>query len=162
VALFFILYCASFDQTASRVIVAANGAQDSAAQAYTEAKTATVAAGKTCGEAGRAAGIALPPITDKASGAAAIAACKALGVNVPYNPFVLNQLVGPLNAAYDAIRGLNDARVAVKAGQANDFYGMLNKALGAVTQFYAAAKEAGLTVNVAPLERLQEEAKHVK
>ncbi len=130
--------------TAKKVIFAANDVQDGAKGAYDEAKTVTEAAGKQCGAVARAA---TPPVVPS------LEACAALGVPIPYDPAKLNTLAGPVNAAYEAIRGAEAARLAWQAGTAPKANVITQVTLGleALSRFVAAANDVGLKLDTTKL-----------
>lgn len=133
-----------FNATAKKVIVGANEVQDGAKNVYNDAKTQTEAAGKACGVEARAA---VPPVVPS------LEACAALGVPIPYDPVKLNKLAGPINAAYEAIRGAEAARLAWKAGTGTkaDVIAQITFGLDAVSRFVAAANDLGLKLDTTKL-----------
>lgn len=133
-----------FNATAKKVIVGANEVQDGARGAYNEAKVQTEEAGEACGAVARAA---VPPVVPS------LEACAALGVPIPYDPARLNTLAGPINAAYEAIRGAEAARLAWQAGAApkSDVILQITLGLEALTRFVAAANDIGLKLDTTKL-----------
>lgn len=133
-----------FNATAKNVIVGANEVQDGAKNAFNEAKAKTEAAGKACGAVARQA---VPPVTPT------LEACAALGVPIPYDPAKLNALAGPINAAYEAIRGAEAARLAYQkgTGQKADVVAQITLGLDAVARFVAAANDLGVEVDTTKL-----------
>ena len=142
------LGCASLDDTLKRVVVTGNEAQDALAQAYTAAKTETVAAGKACGARARNAvpPVSLVAIVDVSTAELARTQCAALGVSIPYDPVKLNALVGPLNAAHEAVLGVDAARKSALNGGTANYTSEIALAVTALRQFYAAAKDLGINV----------------
>ncbi len=128
----------SLDSVAKRAIVTANDAQDGVARVYIGAKAATEDAGLRCGSAARAAGRTPSPEV-----------CAQLGVPLPYDPVRLNSLVGPVNAAYEAIRAADSARLAVAAGAKAepDLALALTEALKALLRLKTAAADVGLALD---------------
>ena len=133
-----------FNGTAKKVIVGANEVQDGAKNVYNEAKAQTEAAGAKCGAVARAA---VPPVVPS------LAACAALGVPIPYDPAKLNTLAGPINAAYEAIRGAEATRLAWQAGTAPkaDVIVQVTLGLEAITRFVTAANAVGLKIDTTKL-----------
>lgn len=144
-----------FNATAKKVIVGANDVQDAAKNAFDEAKAQTVAAGKACGDAARAA---VPPVTPT------LEACAALGIPIPYDPAKLNKLEGPINAAYEAIRAAESVRLAWQDGKAgkSDVIAQITLGLDAISRLVTAANDLGINIDRAPLDAVIQKWEGVK
>lgn len=140
--------CVSFDDGAKKTILAANDFQDAAKNMFEEAKATTVAAGKACGEKARAQ---TPPVTPS------LEACAALGVPIPFDPEKLNKLAGPINAAYEAIRAAEAARLLYKEGKGSktNVIALVGLALESVARFTTAASDLGVKVDNKPFLEIQ-------
>jgi hypothetical protein len=136
-----------FNATAKKIIVGANEVQDGAKNAYNDAKAQAETAGKACGEVARTA---VPPVVPS------LEACAALGIPIPYDPEKLNKLAGPINAAYEAIRGAEAARLAWRNGNGDkaNVIVQVTLALEAITRFVAAANDAGLQIDTTTLGQI--------
>ena len=144
-----------FNATARKVIVGANDVQDGAKNAYNEAKAQTVAAGKACGDAARAA---TPPVTPT------LEACAALGIQIPYDPAKLNKLEGPINAAYETIRSAEAVRLAWTKGKAGkaDVIVQVTLALEAISRFVTAANDIGIDIDRSAIDAIVQKWEGVK
>ena len=149
VALFAVVGCSTFDETAKVTIVSTNEFQDAAKNAFNEAKATTEKAGKECGAIAREQ---VPPVIPS------LEACKALGVPIPYDPVALNKLAGPINAAYEAIRGAQAARLLYKEGKGSktNVIAAMGLALEAVARFTTAANDAGVKIDTKPFLEIRQ------
>jgi hypothetical protein len=150
-ALFLLLVLAACGgQTAEKTILTANDLQEACASAYDDATAATTAAGKLCGQKAAAAGSPLAAPTE-ATWAAQRLKCSSLGVEIPYNPFVLAKLAKPINVAYDAVRAADATRRAVAAGTADQaaLSAAVSSAVAHVLDLYGEATRAGLKIDPA-------------
>lgn len=138
-----------FDTAAKKTIFGLNEIQDGAFNALKEARAKTVAAGLACGEAARAA---VPQVTPSPE------ACAALGHPIPFDPAKVNDAISVSNTAYEAIRGANEARLALKAGSGSkgDVLAAVGHALDALLRLGAAVREAGVEFDDTELRKLND------
>lgn len=138
-----------FDTAAKKTIFGLNEVQDGAFNALKEARAKTIAAGLACGEAARAA---VPPVNPSPE------ACAALGHPIPFDPAKVNDAISVSNAAYEAIRGANSARLALKdgSGSKGDVLAAVGHALDALIRLGAAVREAGVEFDDTELRKLND------
>ncbi len=153
---------ATQDQIAAKTIVSANGLQDAAARAYQDAVAKEKAAGQLCSLALCPSGIPslLNPVGCPlpAPTSALLAACTAAGTPIPYDPTKLAALAGPVNAGYEAVRGAEAARLAVKAGKDPNGLGDALALMGqAVLRVYVGASDLGIKLPLADALKLAQE-----
>lgn len=123
-----------------KLIVSANTLQDSAAKAYDAAKDQESAAGAACAARAKDAGVPLPQPTKETIGAL-LSNCKALGAPLPYDPFKLADLAGPINGSYEAIRAADAIRRGVAPG---DQAASLAAIVEAIGKLWQAAADVGV------------------
>jgi hypothetical protein len=145
--LLFTLAACDFDTAAKKVILGLNEVQDGAFLALKDARSQTLAAGLKCGTVARAQVLPVTPSPE---------VCKALGVPLPFNPEAVNDAIGISNAAYEAIRGANEARLALKAGSGSkgDVILAIGHAIAAVSRLGNAAKDVGVPFDDTELKKL--------
>ena len=141
------LTACDFDTAAKKTILGLNELQDGAFLALKDARGQVVAAGLKCGELAR---LQIPPVTPSPE------ACKAIGSPLPFDPVKLNDAIAVGNAAYEAIRGANEARLALKAGTGAkaDVILAIGHAIAAVTRLGTAARDLGVPFDDTELKRL--------
>ena len=106
----------SLNDASKTAIVAAYNGQVAAGQTYNDAKTKETAASVACAKAAQAAGAPAPSVKTAADWPTAKTMCASLGAPIPFDPFALQKLAGPINALDDAIPAANNIRVAFEGG----------------------------------------------
>ncbi len=136
-----------FDTAARKTILGLNEVQDGAYNALKDAKAQVFVAGARCGELAR---LQTPPA------APSPVMCEALGAPLPFDPVKVNDAIAISNAAYEAIRGANEARLALKAGSGSqgDVFLAMGHAIAAVARLGTAAKDLGVPFDDTELKRL--------
>ena len=147
-ALFLVLFLVGcFNATAKKVIVGANEVQDAAKNAFNDAKAQVEANGKACGAKARAQ---VPPVTPSPE------ACAMLGLPFPYDPVKMNELVGPINALYEAVRAAEATRLAWRKGHGSkgDVVAQVTLALEAISRVFTAADDLGVKLDRTQLDEV--------
>lgn len=104
------------NDAAKVAIVAAYNAQGAAAQTYNEAKAKESAASQACAAAAVKAGLPVPSVTTQETWPRAKETCASLGAPIPFDPFALQKLAGPINALTPLVEKANKIRVAFEGG----------------------------------------------
>lgn len=125
-----------------KLILSANGLQIQAAGAYDAAKAIEDASGKECNAKAVAAGRRLP-VPSRSNVPEIRATCAALGAPVPFDPFKLQDLAGPLNAAYESIRAADAIR---RGAQPGDLPRSIGAVIEAISRLWQAAADAGVSL----------------
>lgn len=125
-----------------KLILAANELQVAAAGAYDGAKAMEDASGKACAAKAAAAGQRLAAPT-RETVPQIRAACASLGAPIPFDPFALADLAGPLNASYEAIRAADAIR---RGAQKGDLPRSIGSLIEAISRLWQAAADVGVTL----------------
>lgn len=123
-----------------KLILSANALQIQAAGAYDGAKALEDAAGRDCAAKAAAAGQALAAPT-RETVPQIRAACASLGAPIPFDPFKLADLAGPLNGAYEAIRAADAIR---RGAQPGDLPRSIGAVIEAISRLWQAAADVGV------------------
>jgi hypothetical protein len=103
---------ASLNDRAKTAILLANDAQAAAAATYEDAKNLESTASAACRDAALKKSVPIPNVTTPADWPAAKQTCADLGAPIPFDPFLLKSIAGPINALYDGVRQANTIRVS--------------------------------------------------
>lgn len=125
-----------------KLILAANNLQIAAAGAYDGAKAMEDVAGRDCAAKAAAAGQHLAAPT-RETVPQIRAACASLGAPIPFDPFRLADLAGPLNGAYEAIRAADAIR---RGAQKGDLPRSIGSLIEAISRLWQAAADVGVTL----------------
>lgn len=125
-----------------KLILSANALQIQAAGAYDGAKALEDAAGRDCAAKAAAAGQALAAPT-RETVPQIRATCAALGAPIPFDPFKLADLAGPLNGAYEAIRAADAIR---RGAQPGDLPRSIGAVIEAISRLWQAAADVGVAL----------------
>lgn len=125
-----------------KLILSANALQIQAAGAYDGAKALEDAAGRDCAAKAAAAGQALAAPT-RETVPQILAACASLGAPIPFDPFKLADLAGPLNGAYEAIRAADAIR---RGAQPGDLPRSIGAVIEAISRLWQAAADVGVAL----------------
>ena len=128
------------DGSDKKLILAANALQIQAAGAYDGAKALEDAAGRDCAAKAAAASQALAAPT-RETVPQIRAACASLGAPIPFDPFKLADLAGPLNGAYEAIRAADAVR---RGAQPGDLPRSIGAVIEAISRLWQAAADVGV------------------
>jgi len=123
-----------------KLILSANALQIQAAGAYDGAKALEDAAGRDCAAKAAAAGQALAAPT-RETVPQIRTACASLGAPIPFDPFKLADLAGPLNGAYEAIRAADAIR---RGAQPGDLPRSIGAVIEAISRLWQAAADVGV------------------
>lgn len=130
------------DGSDKKLILAANALQIQAAGAYDGAKSLEDAAGRDCAAKAVAAGQGLAAPT-RETVPQIRATCAALGAPIPFDPFKLADLAGPLNGAYEAIRAADAIR---RGAQPGDLPRSIGALIEAISRLWQAAADVGVAL----------------
>lgn len=130
------------DGSDKKLILAANALQIQAAGAYDGAKSLEDAAGRDCAAKAVAAGQHLGAPT-RETVTQIRATCAALGAPIPFDPFKLADLAGPLNGAYEAIRAADAIR---RGAQPGDLPRSIGALIEAISRLWQAAADVGVAL----------------
>lgn len=136
-------------RVAKNAIVTANELQDAAAKAYNQAKADEAAAANSCKAKAAAAGVVIPVPLTKENVGGVMESCKALGAPLPYDPFVLADLAGPINAAYEGVRAADAVRRGSQPGDESQFIAAMVDVIG---RLWRAATDLGIKLPTNTLE----------
>lgn len=136
-------------RVAKNAIVTANELQDAAAKAYNQAKADETAAASSCKVKAAAAGVALPVTVTRENVGGVMESCKTLGAPLPYDPFALADLAGPINASYEGIRAADAVRRGAQPGDESQFIAAMVDVIG---RLWRAATDLGIELPTNTLE----------
>lgn len=136
-------------RVAKNAIVTANELQDAAARAYNQAKADETAAANSCKTKAAAAGVVIPTPLTRENVAGVMDSCKALGSPLPYDPFKLADLAGPINSAYEGVRAADAVRRGAQPGDQAQFIAAMTDVIG---RLWRAATDLGIKLPANTLE----------
>jgi len=139
---------ASLNDNAKIAIVSAQQAQVAAGATYNDAKNSETVASQACASAAQRSGQAVAPPANEADWPRVRDLCASLGAPIPYNPFVLQRLAGPINSLEDLIQRANNVRVAFEGGTitSDSLVAAISQLASAFVQIETDLASAGISV----------------